>query len=164
MKWYIVGGIGVVCFGAIMYGLTFLNTTTYDSRVIDARSGTQTTDFSTQTATSQTATGEIKMEDGTASTCEETLRNNLKKNNTDYRSGSIIVAFKDTVSFTDALTIVSNQGFTWSGNTYEQDHFSQSHLLTADVSEGSEVSAACSLQSDSHVQATQVNVLFNLHQ
>ncbi len=96
--------------------------------------------------------------------CADTLALELKKDNTDYEKGSVIVSFQTNLSLQDAKSILQKASIEIIDETFVDQNFATTHRMTGKVAVGEELEKVCLLREDSGIKYAGVNELFTLHQ
>jgi hypothetical protein len=95
--------------------------------------------------------------------CEAALEAQVKSNDTQYDSGTILVTFVSSASIDDANTALAKYSFTADYTPSTEAAFTTDHTLTVDVPSGKEVASVCLIEADPLVRKASLNTIFSLH-
>lgn len=136
------------------------------------RQGTQEQATAVQPAATTSPTRESQSQSITTSTstatsadtCALDLQKQTAAKHTQYEKGTILVSFKSTISFDDALSVLLNHHIVVQNQTQAESSYPSLHVITATVEENQEFAKICELRGDPSVKYAGLNTFFNLHE
>lgn len=120
----------------------------------------QTVNESRSVSVPETAKGQAS-EPAPATRCEDIERAAVEEKNMQYESGSILVTFKQSVTFAQAKSFLDAKGLR-PHTTASPDDFEGMHWLSVRVPKGEEFDWICSLSGSPEVRRAAVNPVFDL--
>lgn len=96
--------------------------------------------------------------------CEDELREQVVEKNIDYKEGSILVAFANEITFSEAIDVIGEYEMSWVDAAQEEEEFDDRGWLTVATEKGLEFEALCDIKRDQAVRSAALNILFSLHE
>lgn len=96
--------------------------------------------------------------------CAERLRKEADSNKTEYDSGTVLVGFKEGVTFEAAKNTLGVYGLGVKDAARAKDSYPAKRLLTATGADGREFEKICMLRQDASIRYAGLNVLVPLHE